>query len=152
MKSHFYTLHLTEETNDSSWIIHNVSAFSDACVVLPATETKSHLKVTWKRRKDTIGVRITDLVACHMPTSQSYEQGDCPVPMWGTPARANSTLYFGHFGGLTVLVFSDHHSLPLPQALHLTRLQLGQILLLHVYPAELGAKGVVGNVLLLLGL
>ncbi len=66
--------------------------------------------------------------------------------------KATSALHFGHFGCLSVLVFSDHVSLPLPQALHLTRVQLGQILLLHVHPAELGTKGIVGNVLLLLGL
>lgn len=67
-------------------------------------------------------------------------------------AEAASAVYFGHFGCLCLLVFGDHRSLPLPQALHLTCLQLGQILLLHVHPAELGAKGIMGNVLLLLGL
>ena len=66
-----------------------------------------------------------------------------------------SAVHFGHFGCLCVLLLSRRcHRLspPLPQALHLTGLQLGQVLLLHVHPAQLGAEDVVGNVLLLLGL
>lgn len=66
--------------------------------------------------------------------------------------KVTSALYFGHFGCLSVLVSSGRLSLPLPQALHLTCVQLGQILLLHVHPAELGTKGIMGNVLFLLGL
>lgn len=64
----------------------------------------------------------------------------------------DSAVHLGHFGGVSILVVGDHISPPLPQALHLARLQLGQVLLLHVYPAELGAKGIMGNVLLLLDL
>ncbi len=41
---------------------------------------------------------------------------------------------------------------PLPQALHLARLQLVQVLFLHVQAAQSGAESIVGNVLLLLGL
>ncbi len=63
-----------------------------------------------------------------------------------------SALYFDYFGCLSSLIFSDFLSLPLPQALHLPCVQFGQILLLHVYPAKLGTKGIMGNVLLLLGL
>lgn len=63
-----------------------------------------------------------------------------------------STVHFGHFGRLSVLLVSHHLTLPLLQALHLACLQLGQVLLLHVHTAELGTKGIVGNVLLLLGL
>lgn len=64
----------------------------------------------------------------------------------------DSAVHLGRFGGVSLLVVGDHLSPPLPQALHLARLQLGQVLLLHVYPAELGAEGIVGNVLLLLDL
>lgn len=73
-------------------------------------------------------------------------------PVTVRPQATDSAVLLGHFGGVSVLVVSDHISPPLPQALHLARLQLGQVLLLHVYPAELGAKGIVGNVLLLLDL
>lgn len=41
---------------------------------------------------------------------------------------------------------------PLPQALHLARLELVQVLFLHVQAAQSGAESIVGNVLLLLGL
>lgn len=67
------------------------------------------------------------------------------------PAQT-SALYFGNFRFLSILLFSDCLSLPLPQALHLARLKFGQILLLHVHATKLGTKDIMGNVLLLLGL
>lgn len=81
--------------------------------------------------------------------------GDGPTVWRTTPAVRSQTsaVYFGHFGCLSILLFGRHHpSLPLPQALHLACAQLGQVLLLHVHTSELGTKGIVGNVLLLLGL
>lgn len=67
------------------------------------------------------------------------------------PAQT-SAFHFGHFGWLTFLLFRDHLALPLLQTLHLTCLKFGEILFLHVNPTELSTKGIMGNVLLLLGL
>lgn len=61
-----------------------------------------------------------------------------------------STVHFCHFGGFAII--NHLLLLPLPQTLHLPRLQLGKVLLLHVHPAKFGAKSIVGNILFLLGL
>lgn len=65
-------------------------------------------------------------------------------------SRSNSAVHLGHFGGVAFPLAGA--GLPLPQALHLPRLQLGQVLLLHVHPAKLGAKSIMGNILLFLDL
>lgn len=77
---------------------------------------------------------------------------------WTLPAAEaglsqTSALNLSQFGGLLfILSFSCHLPLSLLQALHLTSMQLGQILLLHMHTAELGPKSIVGNVLFLLEL
>lgn len=132
------------------------------------TETKGRLKVTWERHTKGEGRRAVHplcLLADHMlvhrvkaghekhtaslrekVTVQYHSNGLwllLDFSLYAPVVKATSALHFGHLGCLSVLVFSDHLSLPLPQALHLTCLQLGQILLLHVHTAKLGAKGIV---------
>lgn len=61
-------------------------------------------------------------------------------------------LSFGSLRRSCLSGFLGNGFLPLPQSLHLARVQFAEVLFLHVQAAKFSAEGIMGDVLLLLGL
>lgn len=75
----------------------------------------------------------------------------CKCPCQSPLVLARS-LIGPQFLGRSRLLRGSRLPLPFLQSLHLACLQLVQVLFLHVHTAKLGAKGIMGDVFLLLGL